>query len=707
MRFKLVFLSTTMLACSTVAHSETLMAANATAEAWADTGDDKVIIVEGERGHYGANRTSTGTKTDTPVKDIPQAMTIITERQIEDQALRSVADIMLYVPGASFGSGESNRDTIVLRGNSSTADFFVDGIRDDVQYFRDFYNADRIEVLRGSNAMIFGRGGGGGIVNRVTKTSNLNHYREFSVSGDSEGGFRLTGDVDQPLGSSVGLRLNGVYEDGNSFRRHVDLERYGISPVVGVKLGSNTRVDLSYEYFHDRRTTDRGVPADGNEPLTGFDRIFFGDPEQSYAKADVNIATLAFEHKFSDALTLRSRTLAGDYDKFYQNIYPSGLSAPVGAEVGRQVVLGAYNSRNDRRNLFNQTDLIWNNHLGGIDQSLLVGFEIGRQKSRNFRQTGAFALGDNRVPLSDPTVDANVTFANSASDGNNRSRATVAAVYIQDQIRISSMFEIVTGLRFDSFKLKVDDFHGAGSEFTRKDNLLSPRLGVIFKPMPNLSLYANYGRSYLPQSGDQFGGLNLTTESLKPERFDNYEIGAKWEPITGLLATVAIYQLDRTNTRATDPVTHLTVLTGAQRSRGLELGLERSISDRWQVSAGYAWQEAEITETTASAPEGRSVPLVPRHAFSLWNRYDVTEAIGLGLGIVARSKSYASISNAVKLPGYVRVDAAVFYGFAKGMEAQLNVENIFNADYFPTTNGDDNIAPGAPTTVRATLRFSY
>lgn len=702
MRFQFALLSTTMLAFAVPANAaETAEAAEPAAPAGGD------IVVTGQREEYGARSTTTATKTPTDIKDVPQALTVISERQIEDQNLRSISDIMLYVPGASYGSGESNRDTIVLRGNSSTADFFVDGVRDDVQYFRDFYNADRIEVLRGPNAMIFGRGGGGGIVNRVTKRSSLGTYREFAVSGDSEGGFRLTGDVDQPLADGVGMRLNGVYENGNSFRRHVDLERYGINPVLGMKLGSDTRVDLSYQFFHDRRTTDRGVPADGGRPLKGFDRTFFGDPDKSFAKADVNIGTIAVEHHFNDALTLRSRSLTGDYQKFYQNIYPSGLSAPKGAEVGRQVVLGAYNSRNDRQNLFNQTDLIWNNRLAGIDQTLLVGFEVGRQKSRNFRTTGSFALGDNRVPLSDPTVDADVTFANSASDANNRTRATVGAVYVQDQIRFSPMFEVVVGLRFDGFKLNVDDFHGSGSRFSRKDNLVSPRLGLIFKPMSNLSFYASYSRSYLPQSGDQFGSLNPTTESLKPERFDNYEVGAKWEPISGLLATAAVYQLDRTNTRATDPVTHLTVLTGAQRSRGLELGLERSISDRWQVSAGYAWQEAEITETTASAPEGRKVPLVPRHTFSFWNRYDVTDALGLGLGIVARSKSYASISNAVILPGYARVDAAVYYEFAKGIEAQLNVENIFNADYFPTTNGDNNIMPGAPTTARGTLRFTF
>ena len=685
------------------------MAVEVSSEAPDDQGE--TIVVTGQREEYGVKSTSTATKTDTDIKDIPQALTVISESQIEDQALRSIADVLMFVPGATPGTGEGNRDQITLRGNNTTADFFVDGVRDDVQYFRDLYNVDRVEVLRGSNAMIFGRGGGGGIVNRVTKRSSLNAYREFSIVGDSEGGVRLTGDIDQPLGSGAGLRINGVYENGDSFRRHVDLERYALNPVVGFALGNDTRIDFSYEFLHDRRTADRGLPAeriaDGKrEPLEGFDKTFFGDPDASYSKANVNVGTFAIEHKFSDALTLRSRTLYGDYNKFYQNIYTNSIAAPVGMEVGDQVVLAAYNQRNDRRNLFNQTDLIWNKHLGGIDQTLLVGFEVGRQKSRNLRENGAFAGGDNRVPLSDPTVDAVVTYAHAGSDANNRTRASVAAIYVQDQIRFSPMFEVVAGLRFDSFELKVDDLRIADADFSRTDQLLSPRLGLIFKPQSSLAFYASYSRSYLPQSGDQFSGLTSTTDSLKPERFDNYEVGAKWEPIPGLLATAAIYQLKRTNTQARDDQDRI-VLTGAQRSRGLELGLERSVSDRWQISAGYAWQKAEITKTTTAAPEGREVPLVPRHTFSLWNRYGVTDALGVGLGVIARTRSYASISNNVKLPGYARVDAAVFYEFAKGIEAQLNVENVFNADYFPTAHNDNNIAPGAPTNVKAAIRFGF
>ena len=718
MRFTVLSLATTSLAAlaapALAADTTPAEQAMATAAASAEAArEGEQIIVQGERGSYGVKRTSTGTKTDTPVKDVPQALTVITEAQIQDQQLRSVTDVLYFVPGATPGTGESNRDQITLRGNNPTADFFIDGIRDDAQYFRDFYNIDRLEVLKGPNAMIFGRGGGGGIVNRVTKRSQLATARHGVLAGDSFGGVRLSGDIDQPLGANIGLRVNGVYENGDSFRRQVDLERYGIAPTVGILAAPGTRIDLSYEYFHDRRTTDRGVPSlsDGvtatvDEPIEGFDRTFFGDPDKSFARADVHLATLAVEHQFAEGLTLRNRTMFGDYDKFYQNVFPNSAASGAGT-----VTLSAYSDTTRRRNLFSQTDLVWENRLGGIDQTLLVGFELGVQKSKQRRQNGFFQPSNSTslvVSLDDPTIDADVIFqplnANGTASNFTRSKANVAAIYVQDQIRLSPMFEIVAGLRFDRFELDVTNLNN-GLEFARTDELWSPRLGLIFKPRDNLSFYASYSRSYLPQSGDQFGSLDPSTEALKPERFDNYELGAKWEPVEGLLATAAIYQLDRTNTRfQVSP--GVFALTGEQRSKGLELGLERSITDDWQISAGYSWQKAEIREATTACPSGScKVPLVPKHSFSLWSRYNVTDRLGLGIGAIARSSSYASIGNMVKLPAYARFDAAAFYDIAKGVKAQLNVENLFNADYFAAAHSDNNIAPGAPTTARLAIRF--
>ncbi|MEO7826614.1 MAG: TonB-dependent receptor plug domain-containing protein, partial [Allosphingosinicella sp.] len=369
------------------------------------------IVVTAQRPEYGARETCSATKTCTDVKDVPQSMSVVTQSQIEDQALRSIADVLLYVPGATSGTGEGNRDQITLRGNNTTADFFVNGVRDDVQYFRDLYNAERIEVLRGPNAMIFGRGGGGGIVNRVTKRPGFRTVREVALQGDSEGGFRLTGDLDQPLGDSLGLRLNGVYENGESFRRKVELERYGVNPVLGASFG-DTRLDLSYEYFHDRRTADRGVPALNGRPLRGFDRTFFGDPDVSFARVDAHIISLAVEHRFSDAVILRNRSSFGDYDKFYQNVFPGAINA-----AGTGVALSAYNDTTRRRNLFSQTDLVVEGDLGGLSHSLLLGFEIGRQDNLSRRRNGFFVSAGNpagtgsiTVPLASPTIASNVVF---------------------------------------------------------------------------------------------------------------------------------------------------------------------------------------------------------------------------------------------------------------------------------------------------------
>jgi catecholate siderophore receptor len=698
------------------AQAPDVAAAGAAGAASSTDGAEQTIIVTGQRPEYGAKSTSTATRTNTDIRNIPQALTIISEKQIEDQAIRSVAELLTFVPGASPATGEGNRDTFTLRGNSSTADFFVDGIRDDVQYFRDFYNVDRVEVLKGPNAMIFGRGGGGGVVNRVTKRPSFGEYREALTSSDNHGGIRLTGDLDHALGSSVAFRLNGLFEDGDSFRRHVDLKRYGVNPTAAFQAGQNTRIDVGYEYFHDRRTADRGVPSDTGEPLRGFDRTFFGDPDKSYAKVDANVGRFGIEHELADGLTITNRTLFGHFNKFYQNIFAGSAVLPADASNGlpERVLLGAYNNHTERTNLFSQTDLVWNNRLAGFDHTLLVGFEVGRQMSRNQRMTGALSgaglLSDGSIALSDPTVDLDAIWAPSTTDSNNRTKATIGAIYLQDQIRPTAWLEIVAGLRFDSFKLKVDDLRPAvNASFSRRDELWSPRLGFIVKPGDRLSIYTSYSRSYLPQSGDQFSGLDINTSTLRPERFDNYEIGAKWEPIDGLLATAAVYRLDRTNTRVANPDGSGTfLLSGEQRSRGIELGLERSISARWQVSAGYAWQKAEVTEATTACTSGNcEVPNVPRHSVSLWNRYDVSNALGLGLGLIARSKSFASISNHVTLPGYARLDAAAYYKVMRGLEAQINVENIFGADYFPMTNGDNNIGPGAPRSVRAQLRFGF
>ena len=262
---------------------------------------------------------------------------------------------------------------------------------------------------------------------------------------------------------------------------------------------------------------------------------------------------------------------------------------------------------------------------------------------------------------------------------------------------------MVAGLRRDWFQL---DYHNLinGARLARKDALWSPRLGLVVKPTETLSLYGSWSKSFLPQSGDQFSSLTASTAALAPEKFVNREIGVKYAPRPGFDVTLAAYILDRTNTRALDPATQLTVLTGAQRSKGIEASAAGKLSDRLSIAATAAVQKAEIRRTTAAAPAGREVASVPRFTGSLWGRYDVNGRLGFGLGLYHQSKMFASISNAVAVPGYTRVDAAAFIGLTDDLAVQVNIENLLDKDYIGAVHSDNNLTPGAPRTARLTLR---
>lgn len=666
---------------------------------------------------YRAQRTTTATKTDTDLKDVPQAITVVTDELIRDQAMQTMADVVRYVPGVSMGQGEGHRDAPTIRGNATTADFFVDGVRDDVQYFRDLYNVERVEVLKGPNAMIFGRGGGGGVINRVTKKADGSDARRLDLELGSWDHRRATADVAHALDDAFAVRVVGLYERSDSYRDFVDLERWGVNPSIGWRNGQGLTVSLAYEHFEDDRVVDRGAPPFQGRPSPAPRRAYFGDPDLSHARTNVDLVNLGVEYEVSQSLQVRNRTVYGDYDKVYANVFPGG-AAVAGAD-GRPATypLQAYENDSPRENLFNQTDIVWKTDIAGVRHTVLAGAELGRQTGHNLRLTGRFnsATGPTTltgVPFATPTRRGlPVVFTNSGSDANNRVRATVAAAYLQDQVDLTDQLQLIAGLRFDSFDVDFEDRRASTTgrrDFSRRDELWSPRLGLVLKPVEAVSVYASYSVSHLPSAGDQFSSLTATSETLKPESFENLEAGVKWAVTPDLLFTAAVYRLDRDNTTAPDPTRPgQVVLTGAQRSKGVELGLSGQVTQAWQVVGGYAWQDAEITRTTSAAPAGREVALTPEHTFSLWNRYDVTDRFGLGVGVIRQSRMFASISNAVTLPGFTRVDAAVFVRVTDALTAQVNVENLFDRRYFPTSHGDNNILPGAPRTVRVSLRADF
>lgn len=662
-------------------------------------GPSNAIVTITDMAAYGVSAINTATKTLTPLRDIPQSISVVTKEQIRDQSMSSLADVVAYVPGITSHQGENNRDQLVIRGNSTSADFFLNGVRDDVQYYRDFYNVERVEALKGPNSMLFGRGGGGGVVNRVTKEAGFTSLREVTLQGGSFGNKRVSMDFDQPLGNKFAFRVNGLYENSNSFRDNVDLERYGINPTATLIVGPKTAVKFSYEYFHDGRVADRGIPSFHGRPVGVPIETFFGDPDNSHVQAGVNLGSAVVEHQ-AGRFNIRNRTLFGDHDRFYQNFVPGAVTADQ-----QSASISAYNNATKRRNLFNQTDVTFQASTGSVRHTFLTGAEFGRQLTDNFRNTGFFnnTTTSILVPLSNPIVTTPVTFRQNATDADNHIKTNLGATYVQDQIEINRFLQVVTGVRFDYFDLQFHNNRN-NQELRRVDRLVSPRAGVIVKPINAMSVYVNYGVAYLPSSGDQFSQLTTITLQVKPEKFTNYELGAKWDIRRNLSFTTALYRQDRTNTRATDPNDPTRILqTGSQRTNGYEVGLNGFVTSKWSVTGGYAYQDAFISNATVSAAKGAQVALVPHHTFSLWNSYRVHPRLGLGLGLIHHSDMFAAIDNAVVLPGYTRADAAVFFSITEKWRVQANLQNLFDNTYYLNADGNNNISPGAPRGARIAL----
>ena len=658
---------------------------------------------------YMAKENKTAVKTSTALIDLPQSITVITPELIKDQNIKTIAEAVRYVSGVSMAQGEGNRDTPILRGNATTGDMFVDGIRDDVQYYRDTYNADSIDVLKGPNAMVFGRGGAGGLINRNTKKADWDSRRLFGFQGGSWDRFRLTGDVNQVINNNFAVRLNAMWETAKNYREGFDSERWGVNPTVSWRSDDKkTKVMAGYEHYQDDRTADRGISSYHGRPVDTKVSTFFGDPTRSPMWTTVDAFNALIEHQFDNGLNIRNNMRYASYDKFYQNVFSGAVNTK-----GTQVAISAYNNATQRENFFNQTDLTYPFETGLFKHTLLTGMEFGRQETDNRRETGYFtAVGKNaisvNVPLNNPRYFGNITFRQAATDADNHGVTDIAAGYIQDQLELTKQLQLIFGVRYDSF---IVNFHNNrnGQNIRSNDDLFSPRGGLVYKPISDLALYANYSMTYVPRAGDQLSSLTLTNNALEPERFDNYEVGAKWQITPDLLTTLAFYQLDRLNALATDPNNPaVSFLVDGQRTRGIELGISGNITDDWKLFGGYAFQDGKITKSLSStALAGATMAQVPKHTFNLWNRYDINKQWGVGLGSIYRSKMYAATDNTVTLAGFLRFDAAVYFNPTENIEMQVNVENLFDKTYFANANSNTNITPASPIAAIASINLKF
>ncbi|MGE3692044.1 MAG: TonB-dependent receptor [Novosphingobium sp.] len=667
--------------------------------AHADEAAEQEILVIGESQGYLSVDSYTATKTDTPLIDVPQSIQVITREKLDDQASHSIADVLRYVPGVTIGQGEGNRDQITLRGQNTTADFFLDGVRDDVQYYRSLYNLERIEVLKGPYAMIFGRGGGGGIVNRVQKTPHAESlFATGAASVNTFGAWDVSADINAPMGSKAAVRLNAFYEHLDGHREFADGERYAFNPYVAFDLG-DWKAGLSYEYVHDDRLADRGVPSIGGVPLEGHRDTFFGVPGINRTGFEAHIVKARLDGKLADNLDWSTTLLYGDYDKFYANVFPNSsvrLS-------DRTIELDGYRDDTDRENFLVQSNLVWDFDLGGVSNKMLLGLEYGSQKTTNGR---VVSVTKPRIYVDSFTMPA-FGFPFTSVSRATTSDVEFFSAYLQDQIHLGEHIDLIGGIRYDRFDIKGVNQVSA-TPFARLDEKWSPRFGLIVKPRPEMSIYASYSQSFLPRAGDQFISLTPSTQSLAPEKFTNYELGLKWDIRNGLSLTSALFLLDRTNSTTPDPANPTTtIVIGATRTKGFEVEITGRITPKWQVSGGYTWQDAYL-----KGNEAIRVAQVPKHQVSLWNRYDFSRRLGAGIGLIHQSSQYAAlhnpgVSNATLLPSFTRVDLGLFFKATEQLQFQVNVENLFDTAYFSDAHNNNNITPGAPINARFTLRAKF
>jgi catecholate siderophore receptor len=684
----------------------------------------------GTVGYY-ANSTSVGTKTNTQLLNIPQSISVLTKDFIQDQGTHSITDLSRYVPGVAVHQGEGNRDELVIRGVDSSANFFVNGFRDDVQYYRDIYNTQSLEVLKGPAALVFGRGAGGGVVNRTLKEADGTRVYDASVQTGSYGDRRVTLDAGQAVNENVAVRLNTFYEGSDTFRDYGNLERYGFNPTVTLKPDDDTKVKLSYEFYHDKEVADRGNPSIGTGTLfnptapfapNGNLSAFFGGPQYNNTYADVQTGMAVIEHDFGNGLTVKNSSMYADYNRAYQNVYPGSSVAANGT-----FSYNAYNHVTNRENAFNQTDFIYKTMTGPVGHTIAFGTEFDRQTGIDLRNTGIFANGTSSMPGNAfaPTFFGPINFIHqlpgafspgvTSADSNSKYRLNIESAYAQDQIEITRWLQLIAGARYDRFEMSATDENTAIFR-TRTDNEISPRAAVIVKPVDNLSVYGAYSISYLPSAGDQFSAINTGSALIPPQKFENTEVGVKWNIFPRLQYTAAIYQLNRTNV----PLAiggGLFAISGSNIIKGFETALTGYVTNDWQATLGYAYTDARVGSDTNSstsanpAPptilKGNRVQLVPFNQVSLWNKYQIDPMWGAGLGVIYFSDSYASSDDFVKLPGFVRVDAALYLKINQTWSGQLNIENIFNTGYWASADGDNNISPGQGRTFRVVARARF
>ncbi|BAY23357.1 ferrichrome-iron receptor [Calothrix sp. NIES-2100] len=679
----------------------------------AQTDEPIELVVTGEEDGYRVTESSTGTRTDTPIRDIPQSIQVVPRQVLEDQKTIRLVDALRNVSGVfSSNNFGGTIDSFNIRGFDD-AGILQNGFRqsntDGNFSLRDPASIEQVEVLKGPASVLYGNVEPGGVVNVVTKQPLADPFysAEFSIGSNSF--YRGSLDLSGPLSPDKALlyRLNLAYQNTGSFRDFVNSERVFATPVFDVKLGDRTNLSINTSYLYDQRTVDRGIVTIG----TGIADIptsrFLGEPGDFRRSEQFGIG-YRLEHEFNDNLKIRNAFQFLQNNEKVFNTNATELDEETGT-----LFRDYFDSTNEYKIYSMQTDLTSKFKTGSVNHQLLFGFDLQRNTSEGFFRTPSDAFDTSIVDRQTPSINIfnpiyNVLPPDLSSFlllRDDKTTTDSLGFFLQDQIALTDNLKLLVGGRFDTVTQERDDKLN-DSESSQSDEAFSPRVGIVYQPIEPISLYASYSRSFAPNSGVRFDG-----SLLEPTRGTQYEAGIRFEFSPQLAANLAFYEITKSNIATTDPINQaFSIAVGEQRSRGIEFDVSGQISPGWNVIASYSYTNAEISEST-DYPVGNKVPNVPHNKASLWTTYEFQnggfKGFGLGMGLFYVDARQGDLENSFELPSYIRTDAAIYYR-QNNWRAAINFQNLFDVRYFETSElGRTTVIPGAPLTVIGSFAIEF
>ncbi|PHN20212.1 TonB-dependent siderophore receptor [Pseudomonas sp. ICMP 460] len=670
------------------------------------TGTADYETAQGPVHGYHATRSASATRTDTSIHETPQSISVVSQAVVEDLGATRLQDALDYAGGVGRANnfGGQGLTTFTVRG-FTTGEFYRNGFPINRGYpnMPDANTIERLEVLRGPATMLYGRGDPGGTFNVVSKQPLAQRSVTLGSQLDDQGMRRGTLDASGPLDEEgrLAYRLNVVGEGGETFRDHVQTERYGVTPVVSWQATDDTKVIFEGDFMRNNHPLDRGLTRYPNQLGKASRDTFWGEKDAGKLHNDNNMAQLRFEHVLND-----NWTLGGGFQWLEGTLQGNAIEANSLAADGRTLSRNFNYRKLEWTDKDTQLNLTGHFATGGFDHTLLTGVEFEDYDYTSIIQRSSGAAGTYPIDLFNPVYGQPRPTLTRTPTHDKENLKTYAA-FVQDQVALTERLKVLAGARFERFEHDYETYVAGGKSWQASDNALTPRVGVIYDLTDTVAVYADAARSFKPNTGAsrQGGGF-------QPEKGKSYEVGVKWEALDRALSVdAAIYQIDKSNVLTTDPVdSAFSVAAGQVRSRGFDLNIAGNITPQWRVIGGYAFVDAEVTKDN-SIRVGSRLANIPRNSFSLLNVYEFQDGALKGLGLGAGSKYVAervgqTSNTPFSMGAYSVVDLLSYYKVNEHVRLNLEVKNLFNRDYEEGAFGNVYAYPGEPRTVQAGIAYT-